>query len=252
MLPVALPVTAGGVLRFDVIASDAASNVGASTRLVDNDGIPSVAPAALDRGRTDGVDQSGLFSNDFNNGVTAGTLLRNGWTVRLSNGSALNSVRVQISGSGTLARVVACAGVTKEVRLNVIGETADLTCDAATGTITVKALSAVPTIEVWKQISPTTWLNAQLPTGTTYSTGSPSTASEENTKPVTVDVVQMDSDGASRVVGSFELAPGASVDVTTPSVASDPEDAWPHVCVAPRTLDDAVCRSHGATMMIRR
>jgi hypothetical protein len=190
-----------------------------STRLVDNDGIPSAAPAALDRGRTDGVDQSGFFSNDFTNGVTAGSLSRSGWTVRLSNAPTLNAVRVQISGSGTVARVAACTGVTKEVRLNAVGETADVTCDAATGTITVKAVSAVPTIEVWKQTSPTTWLNAQLSTGTAYSTGSPSSASAENTEPITVDVVQIAPDGASRVVGSFELAPGASVDVTTPSVA---------------------------------
>ncbi len=70
-------------------------------------------------------------------------------------------------------------------------------------------------IEVWQQTSPTTWTIAQLPTGATYSTGSPATAAASNTAPITVDVVQMDAAGGATVVASFELAPGASVDVTT-------------------------------------
>ena len=95
-----------------------------------------------------------------------------------------------------------------------VGETADVTCDPVTGTITVKAVSASPKVEVWKQTSPTTWTIAQLPTGAVYSTGSPATAAATNTAPITVNIVQADSTGAPTVVvGEFDLAPGASVDV---------------------------------------
>jgi YVTN family beta-propeller protein/uncharacterized repeat protein (TIGR03803 family) len=216
-----VPAVAGRSLVLDVVAADAAANNGVATRVVDNDGIPSVAPAALDRGRTDGVDQAGQFSNDFNNGVTSGTLIRNGWTARLSNAPTANAVRVQMTSAGTgPARVIACAGAVKEVRLDVVGETADMTCDPLAGTITVKAVSAVAKIEVWKQTSPTTWMVAQLPTGAIYSTGSPATADPQNASPITVDVVQIDAAGAPLVVGWFELAPGSSVDVTTRRRAS--------------------------------
>ena len=211
----------GRSLPIGVTASDAARNSGTASRVVDNDGIPSIAPAALDRGRTNGIDQSALSSNDFNNGVTSGTLVRNGWTARLSNAPTVNGVRVQVTGAGTApARVLACIGAAKEVRLDVVGETADITCDPATGTITAKAVSAVAKIEVWKQTSPTTWTVAQLPTGAIYSTGSPATADRGNASPITVDVVQIDAAGAPLVVGSFDLAPGASVDVTTAPGAS--------------------------------
>jgi quercetin dioxygenase-like cupin family protein len=46
-----------------------------------------------------------------------------------------------------------------------------------------------------------------------YSTGSPATADLKNVSPITVDVVQVDAAGPPLVVGTFELAPGASVDV---------------------------------------
>ena len=212
----AVPVTTGRSLPIDVAASDAAENAGTASRVVDNDGIPSIAPAALDRGRFNGVDQTGQFSSDFNNGVTSGTLIRNGWTAKLSNAPAANGVRVQVTAAGTgPARVLACAGALKEVRLDVVGETADIMCDPSAGTIMVKAVSAVAKIDVWKQTSPTTWTVAQLPTGAMYTTGSPATADAKNTSPITVNVVQIDAAGAPLVVGSFELAPGASVDVTT-------------------------------------
>ena len=137
------------------------------------------------------------------------------------NAPTLNGVRVQVSGTSPLpARVLACVGANKEVRLDATGETADVTCDPTTGTITVKAVSALPKIEVWKQTSPTTWTSAQLPTGAIYSTGSPATAAESNTAPITVNVVQTDAAGRPTVVGTFDLPPGASVDVrSAPAVA---------------------------------
>ena len=89
-----LPVPAGGAVRFDVTALDGAGNSRTVSRLVDNDGIPSAAPApalapfGLDRSRATGDDLSNAFTSDFNNGITAGTVTRNGWTMTLAPGSA--------------------------------------------------------------------------------------------------------------------------------------------------------------------
>ena len=214
-VPIALPVAPGGALRFDAVAIDASGNRGAAGLGIDNDGIPS----ALDRDRTSGADQSSVYSNDFNNGITAGTLTRNGWTAVLSNVGTAGSVRAQISGAGAIAKIGACAGAFKEVRLDAAGETADITCNPSTGTITVRALSARPWIDVWKRLSNNVWLVAQLPTGATYQTGSPATASPSNRKPIDVRVVRVGDDGATTAVGGFRLGPGESVDVSvTPGV----------------------------------
>jgi hypothetical protein len=219
-VPITLPVPPGGALLFNAVASDAAGNPGAGSLVVDNDGIPS----ALDRDRASGAAQANVYSSDFNNNVTAGTLTRNGWTAVLSNMGTAGTVRAQISGAGSIAKIRACTGATKEVRLDAIGETADLTCTTSTGTITVRAMSARPWIEVWKQQSNSTWLVAQLPTGATYSTGSPATAGENNTQPIDVRVVHLDEAGATTSVGGFRLAPGESVDVSvTPGGAGGDE-----------------------------
>ena len=208
-VPVALPVAPGSVLRFEVRATDAAGNVGTATLLVDNDGIP----AALDRNRLTGADESGLYSNDFVRGTTAGTLIRNGWTVKLANAPTANGVRATISGSGGIARISACTGVAKEVRLDVIGETADITCAAPTGTITVKAISAVLQIELREQLATGAWQQFNLRTGQSMSVGSPATASLSNVEAIDVDLIEIDETGLETLVGAYQLLPGASVDV---------------------------------------
>ena len=43
----------------------------------DNDGIAD----AVDRSKSSGADESLVFSNDYNDGATSGTLIRKGWTV---------------------------------------------------------------------------------------------------------------------------------------------------------------------------
>ena len=219
-----VPITVGTgvVVPFSAVARDASPGNATEAKLVvDNDGIA----AALDRDRTTGDDLSDAFTSDFNNGTTAGTLIRNGWTMKVTSASGpwAGGVRAMIAGSGTgVARVSACVGATKEVRLDVVGEAADIQCDPVTGTITVHAASAVPRVEVWKQVSPTTWTSAQLPTGATYSTGSPATASPDNTEPIDVNVVRVEAGGPAHVVGSFQLAPGASVDLAvTPASGRD-------------------------------
>ena len=208
-VPIVLPVAPGGALRFDARADDGAGNVAAATLLVDNDGIPSV----LDRGRTNGADLSGIYSNDFNNGTTAGTLIRNGWTVKLSNTATTGGVRASAFGTGSVARILACIGTAKEVRLDVIGETADVACDPSTGTITVKAISAVPQIELRDQLASGVWQQFNLLTGQSMSVGSPAMASAANTAAIAVELLQIDDAGTETVVGAYELLPGSSVEV---------------------------------------
>jgi hypothetical protein len=214
-VPITLPVAPGDVRRFEVRATDAAGHVGTATLLVDNDGIAAV----MDRNRVSGIDESGLYSSDFVHGPTAGTLTRNGWTIRLSSAPTTGGVRATISGSGSIARISACTGAAKEVRLNVVGETADITC-ASTGTITVKAVSAALQIELreqlmtGEQLTPGAWQQFQLRTGQSMSVGSPATASTQNVDPIDVYLLEIDGDGQDTVVGSYQLRPGASVDVS--------------------------------------
>jgi hypothetical protein len=95
-------------------------------------------------------------------------------------------------------------------------------CDPAIGTIAVKALSAVPTIEVWKQLTPTLLLNILLPTGSGVSTGSPTTAFADNRSPIVARVVRRDANGNTHVIGRLRLVPGAAADVSvTPDAAGD-------------------------------
>jgi hypothetical protein len=46
------------------------------------------------------------------------------------------------------------------------------------------------------------------------SVGSPATASFGNSEPIAVDLVQIDAAGQDIIVGSYQLRPGASVDVS--------------------------------------
>jgi hypothetical protein len=219
-VPIALPVAPGGALRFDARATDAAGNGGSATLLVDTDGIPT----AMDRGRSEPVDLSGSHSNDFNNGVTAGRLTRNGWTVKLSTAPTSGSVRATASGTGTVARISACIGAAKEVRIDIIGETADIGCNPATGTISVKAVSAVPQIELREQLATGVWQQFNLRTGQSMTVGSPAAASATNTAPIAVQLLRIDDAGIERVVGGYQLAAGASIDVSVTPGASGRED----------------------------
>jgi hypothetical protein len=205
-----VPVAPGAALQIDARAGDAGGNVSVATLLVDNDGIPS----ALDRSRTGGVDQSTIYSSDFSNNVTAGTLTRGGWITKLSASPTAGAVRATISGAGTIARVSACVGVAKEVRLDVVGETADVLCNPTTGTITVKAVSAVPQVELREQLASGAWQQFNLRTGQSMSVGSPATASGTNAAAIAVQLLQVDVAGREVVVGGSQLAPGASVDVS--------------------------------------
>jgi len=267
-------ITPGAANELRAVIRDGAGNSTEVVRVVDNDGIQSLvpptvlAPAALDRGRTAGDDQSGVYSNEFNNGITTGTIARNGWTTTLSATAApprpliglglsfwpsTGWVQFALTGPAAPAQAIvsACvpsptgfAGV-KQVRLDAVGERAAFACDPVTGTIAVKALSASPTIEVWKQISPTMWLGIPLVTGTGVSTGSPTTAFADNPEPVDVKVVRYDDTGVAHVIGTFRLDPGSTADVQINPDASGRDDE-----VVFRALRGAVPVSMGG--LVRR
>jgi hypothetical protein len=137
-------------------------------------------------------------------------------------------VQVGVTGSAGPAEAIvgACVGGVKQIRLNAPGERGAFACDPATGTIAFKALSASPTIDVWKQISPTAWLGIPVMTGGGVSTGSPTTAFPDNPGPIDVQVVRFDDSGVAHVVGTFRLAPGASADVIVKADSAGRDDQF--------------------------
>src|SRR5262249_53557682 len=112
----------------------------------------------------------------------------------------------------------------KQIRLNVSGERGVFACDPVTGTIAFKALSALPSIEVWKQLTPNIWLAIPVMTGGGISTGSPTTAFPDNPPPIHAKVIRYDDSGSPRTVGTFRLEPGATADVQVQADASGTDD----------------------------
>jgi len=235
-------------LEFHAVVSDSPGNNFDAVLIVDNDGIQSQAPAtalapfALDRGRTRGDDLSNAFSSEFNDGITAGVITRNGWTATVSASAAparpitvppnafwpaSGWVQVGISGSSPAPAIVgACVGGVKQIRLNVSGERGVFACDPVTGTIAFKALSALPMIEVWKQLTANVWLAIPVMTGGGISTGSPTTAFPDNPGPIDVKVIRYDDSGSPRIVGTFRLEPGATADVQVKADAAGRDDQY--------------------------
>jgi mannose-6-phosphate isomerase-like protein (cupin superfamily) len=234
---------AGAALTITANATDRGGQWSTSA-VLDNDGIE----RAIDRGRTTGADQSGVYSSEFNDGTTAGVIQRfaSAKVTAVRNGGA---VRVTLVSAGT-AQIQACTGNVKYVVLDAVGESADISC-AATGTVTVTGRGP-GTIELYKQTpgsvmqaylrcesfsmflplgirralgaqcsaspSPVSYYYAyriSLKDGETASTGSPVTASPDNTEPIHVLLVQIEEDTGNQVeVGSFDLDPGESADVS--------------------------------------
>lgn len=245
-VPVTLPVSLGGALSFTATATDPSANSASATTIVDNDGIA----AGIDKNRTTAADESSIYSNDFNDGATSGTIKdRGGWTVKVTDLSNPLGVEASLDGAGTSpATITACGGSEKDVLLYHQGDTADMTC-SGTSTITVKAVAANNTITAteqrtvlvreqipvvvryfcffcpprifWTTVSvPITQTQAHpLSTGNIVSLGSPITASPDNTDPLTVQLL----DDNQVPFGSFKLDPGASVDVSFEQSAPDAE-----------------------------
>jgi N-acetylneuraminic acid mutarotase len=213
-IPVSLPVPFGGALTFGALAFDARGNVGVGTVSVDADGISWA------------IDQGGGFSNEFFApwGTALGRIVDRGgggWTVLVqpSTGGRVTLGLAAGSGQATgLVRTSVCTGSYKEVWLDRIGETAEISC-AATGSVTVTALRASPQIEVRKLVRSgllgryTYWTQLDVKTGVTVSTGSPASSDPSNTEPVNVKMLRIDEDGTETVIGTMVLDPGESADV---------------------------------------
>ena len=232
-----LSTPAGTALTINALATDLAANKGSLAAVIDNDGIAKT----IDKGRTTAADQSGVFSSDFNNGTTAGTVIR----AAAENVSVFPrgaAVGVTLASSGS-ARITACTGTIKSFVLNAQGESADVSCNG--DTVTVKAVSTPNVIEVYKlntgarilsqwqcaflplayRHSPMCQLQyssfsyqydylISLPQGQSVSTGSPVTASPSNTQPIHVTLIQVADDGSPDFpVADFDLDPSESADV---------------------------------------
>ena len=167
----------------------------------DADGIVSTIDAA-----------PAVFSDDFSDvpqgGTTTGTITaRNGWTVNVADVSP-GGVQLQLAGAGgSAATIETCpAGGPEGVLLDVAGETAVASCDPTTGSTTLRAVIASPTIELRDPPSGA-GVVVLLTTGQAATIGSPVTASPSNTETIVVRFV----DAAGVPFGSFNLDPGESV-----------------------------------------
>jgi len=243
----------GAALTLNASAFDVFGNHSSASLVVDNDGIE----AAIDRNRTTAADESGSYSSDFNWGGTAGTISRfSGARVTAVRRTA-NTVNVGMVNGG-FTRVSVCGGSDKFIQLFQAGQSADITC-APTGTVTVRAYAGIGgSIDLWKQAIGTTyfvsgwschWVSGGwfsrgysvcnpvltpvtytyyyeivIWNGQTVSTGSPITADPENTLPIPVTLMQVGDDGSQIPVATFDVGPGASVDVSVTPRAKRQDD----------------------------
>jgi CSLREA domain-containing protein len=167
-----------------------------------------------DDGIIDLIDTQPLVSsNDFSDGTTSGTIMRNGWIMTVFDLPSPQGVRVSITGAGSnraTANVCPSSGA-EEVRLNAATETADITCgppSPSNGSATVTAVVTANQIVVRKP--PGGAVAARLDQGETATIGSPVTAGPGSTIEVDLDD---DDDDDNEPPGSFELEPNESADV---------------------------------------
>jgi hypothetical protein len=251
-----VPVNVAGVaLTFTALAQDGSTNTASASLTVDNDGIAAV----IDRTIAGLVDRSSVYSLEFTDGVTSGTIYRSAVTTQVTaNKVASGAVRLAVLGGSSLfADIYPCSGWTKYIRLNG-GEAVDVTCTAA-GTVTVRVVTASPSVEVYKlttgtyyesytycstqyytcgfgrtcsytSCSTTTypvthsyWYWTSLTSGQAVSTGSPVTAALDNTGPLDVSILRIQEDGTAIPIGSLDLDPGESADVGVTQNTNGPD-----------------------------
>ncbi|MEM3593088.1 MAG: thrombospondin type 3 repeat-containing protein, partial [Candidatus Micrarchaeia archaeon] len=180
----------------------------------DNDGIVN----EIDKNRITAEDLSLVPSNDFNDLTTFGYIAEKGtWNVSIIDLPAPNGVRVSISGNGTgKVRIISCNNLV-ETTLDHEGETADITC----GSTTVFAVNAKPFIDVRKPDSSVKGkaVKVKLNSNDKVTLGSPVYASESNTQPIEVQVVNEDDS----IYAYFMLEPGQRVDI----IPQDPVSGEP-------------------------
>jgi hypothetical protein len=228
-----------GTLTIHASAIDVAGRMGSATQIIDNDGIA----AAIDS-------NPNAYSSDFDHGATSGRIVRSGGAhvTAVPNGGGVAIAQV----SSGRAEIHACPGATKYVVLDAPGDAADITC--AGPTVTVRATGAPGSIvHVLKQaittryvtytqctyvsggflrrgyrrcwpvtfpVSYTYWYSIPLAPGQSVSTGSPVTASADNTAPIEVTLLQMADDGSDIPVATLKLDPGESADVSVTPMPS--------------------------------
>jgi N-acetylneuraminic acid mutarotase len=228
-----------GAFTLTASAFDLFGHRGDATLVFDNDGIE----AAIDRNRSTGVDESNVYSSEFNWNGTVGTITRNAAVVQATRADA-NTVRVALLyGYNPYVIVNLCTGANKYIVLTQLGSAANVTC-APEGTVTLTG-SGVGVIELYKQITQTVyttynrcetrggffsrytycytvqvpytytyWSHFYVSPGQTFSTGSPMTASPDNTEPIQGSLVQIDDNGTETPVADILLDPGESIDVS--------------------------------------
>ncbi len=158
--------------------------------------------------------QPAVFSNDFTDvaqgGTSDGTISnRDAWTIKVGDVSP-SGIQIDLSGSGGApATFDVCAlNGTQRILLDASGESVVYSCNATTGSTSVRALNALPIVEL-RDPATGPGVIIQLGTGQGATTGSPVTALDTNTAPIVVIIV----DATGTEIGSFELDAGESAQV---------------------------------------
>jgi hypothetical protein len=180
--------------------------------LFDNDGIATAIDA-----------EPSEYSSVFWDGTSTGTINRNGGIVTAEPVPALGRVRLSLRRLGsTDAYFYNLCGRDLKLGLSAGGEMADIAC-LANGSIFVKAVEALPLIQLYKRGSVRTCINGscwwnetriEIADGDESTQGSPVVAGADNTHPIHVTIVRIFTDGSETVVGSYDLDPGEAADAT--------------------------------------
>jgi hypothetical protein len=221
------------VLRATVM--DAAGNLRSASIFVDNDGIG----PHIDRARSDyTIDQSTIWSREFNTGTTAGTIHHETGLLSV-DGEPGSGVRVTAQIVTPFLVLPPHGGVCtssegkdKQFFLDVTDETVDLTCSG--DTLHARAVLARPDIVVrkllWGLRCDTAWFGdgcqrrrywvyASLPTDHGIRTGSPFEADVDNAGPLLLDLRRVEDDESEVSVGRIVLDPG---EIASPEFVAGP------------------------------
>ncbi|MBU6142143.1 hypothetical protein KGO95_03475 [Patescibacteria group bacterium] len=210
-VPVTVPPAAGSALTFTTSATDLAGNTASSPMItVDDDGIVT----AIDHNASTNADESLIYSSDFNDGTTFGSITsRGGWNYSVIPTAAAGTIEASLSGSGSNTSMVVC-GNKVQVSMQKAGDTVDITCgtDPATGllTTTATAVKAATSISLREpQTGKGKAVKVNLSTGQTVTLGSFILPAASNAQPLSIEVV----DENDVVLDTGSLLPGQEVNI---------------------------------------
>ncbi len=190
------------VINIDQLDTDSDGLGDACDPDKDNDGIDN----EVDRNKTSRLDESLIASNDFNDGLTFGSINRGGWNVSVKSLTP-GLVQINTSGAGTgIAKLITCNN-SVETQLDATGEIVDIVC----GSTTVTAVATNSKIVVRE---PGTGVQGKairvnLTAGQSVKMGSYVIAGMGNTESIFVEIL----DENNAVLGSGSLSNGQSVDI---------------------------------------